>query len=99
MAAKNGSEKQHGKDALNEIATGVGRVAGWVEASVELVREPHTEPRHDDIRFEHSDINTRGTFLAGVGVLVGIWIAIGLLFFTFRSCAITARKSARQRFL
>jgi len=39
--------------------------------------------RHERIRFEHSDINARGTFLTGIGVLVGTWISVGIIFLIF----------------
>lgn len=41
------------------------------------------EPLPEDMRFEHSDVNTGGTLLAGLSVLVGIWIIVGLLYFYF----------------
>lgn len=72
---------------LKELATALGQVVGHVEGTVEVIKEPYSEPqpRHADVQFEDSDINPRGTFLAGVGVLAGIWISIGVLvlFFLF----------------
>lgn len=79
------------------IARTLGRWAGLVagtveEASTAGTREarlairsvPEDEPkRHDDSHFEHSDINARGTFLVGVGVLVGTLLVTGLLYFYF----------------
>lgn len=38
---------------------------------------------HDEVHFERTDINHRGTFLTGLGVLVGLWIVAGLLYFYF----------------
>jgi hypothetical protein len=52
---------------------------------------PTTE-RHEDIRYEHSDINPRGTFITGVGVIVGTWITVGVIFFVF---TYLAHRSAR----
>lgn len=40
-------------------------------------------PKHDDITFEHSDVNAKNVFLTGLGVLIGLWISTGLLFFVF----------------
>jgi hypothetical protein len=42
----------------------------------------HPEP-HDEVHFEHTDINRRGTFLTGVAVLAGLWMVAGLLYFYF----------------
>src|SRR5690348_7736260 len=41
------------------------------------------EPRNDDIRFEHTDIDIRHTFITGVSALIGIWVVILLLYFLF----------------
>ncbi len=41
------------------------------------------EPRHDDVRFERSDLSTRATVGILAGVLGGMWIIVGLLFFYF----------------
>lgn len=43
----------------------------------------HEERHHDTTHFEHTDINYRGTFLVGAGVLVGLWIFTALLYFYF----------------
>lgn len=49
-----------------------------------MANEPvRGEPQHDDTRFEKSDFNTRGAFIAGVSVLVGIWIISALIYFYF----------------
>lgn len=42
-----------------------------------------SELRHEEIDFERTDINARGTFITGVSVLVGMWIVVALLFFFF----------------
>lgn len=44
-------------------------------------------PQHSDTEFEHSDISSRATFLTGLGVLVGIWISAGLLYFFYSTLA------------
>ncbi len=41
------------------------------------------ELRHDDVRFEPSDIDARHTFITGASVLIGIWIVSLLLYFMF----------------
>ena len=41
------------------------------------------EPRNDDVHFEHTDIDVRHTFIAGVSVLIGIWVISFLLYFLF----------------
>jgi hypothetical protein len=44
---------------------------------------PPEAPKHGDIRFEHSDLNGKHVFLTGIGVLAGLWISAGLVFFVF----------------
>lgn len=39
--------------------------------------------RHEDIRFEPSDVSWRPTLLIGVCVIAGMWLLTGLLFFYF----------------
>jgi hypothetical protein len=41
------------------------------------------EPRHEDVRFESSDWTPRVTVSIIVGVLVGMWIITGLVYFYF----------------
>jgi hypothetical protein len=41
------------------------------------------EPRHEDVSFERSDLNPRVTVSILVGVLVGMWIITGLVYFYF----------------
>ncbi|MFZ0593228.1 MAG: hypothetical protein WAM39_22410 [Bryobacteraceae bacterium] len=41
------------------------------------------EPRNDDIRFEHTDIDIRHTFITGISALIGIWVVIVLIYFLF----------------
>lgn len=49
-----------------------------------MATEPVTgEPLHDETRFEKSDFNTRGAFLTGIAVLVGIWITAALIYLYF----------------
>jgi hypothetical protein len=38
---------------------------------------------HPDVRFEESDINARRVLIAGVGVLLLMYLAIGLIYFLF----------------
>lgn len=42
-----------------------------------------SEPQHENTSFEKSDLNTRGAFIAGVLVIVGIWITAALIYFYF----------------
>ncbi len=42
-----------------------------------------TETHREETRFEPSDISGRGTLITGVAVLVGMWIAVSLLYFFF----------------
>lgn len=42
-----------------------------------------SEPHHEEVRFEPSDISPRGTFITGVVLLVGMWIVVALLYFFF----------------
>jgi len=75
------------KSLLTGIATSIGRVAGSVEGAIEAVtnasRHGDREPQHPKIHFEETDVSGRGVFLGGVGVLVGMWISIGILYFVF----------------
>ena len=41
------------------------------------------EPRHEDVRFERSDLSPRITIGILAGVLVGMWIITGLVYFYF----------------
>ncbi len=71
------------KGVLHGIASSIGRMAGSVEGAIEGVASAgrEGEPRHPDTHFETSDISSRGVFLGGVGVLAGIWIVVGILYF------------------
>ncbi len=42
-----------------------------------------TETHREETSFEPSDISGRGTLITGVAVLVGMWIAVSLLYFFF----------------
>ncbi len=78
------NQEPRDEGVLKEVATFIGHVAGSVEGSLEAVREGRpVELRHQEIDFEHSELNARGAFLTGLGVIVGVWIIIGLLFFFF----------------
>ena len=46
-----------------------------------------SRPEHAQIRFEHADVSSRPTLLIGFGVLVGVWIATGLLYFYYAGLA------------
>src|SRR5947209_905772 len=46
-----------------------------------------SRPEHAQIRFEHADVSSRPTLLTGFGVLVGVWIATGLLYFYYAGLA------------
>lgn len=38
---------------------------------------------HEDVHFEHSDLNVKATLIAGACVLVGMWLLTALLYFYF----------------
>ncbi len=40
-------------------------------------------PVHTDVRYEHSDISSRNIFALGVGILIGTWLCIWLLYYFF----------------
>jgi hypothetical protein len=44
---------------------------------------PVETPRHEEIKFEATDLNAKATFLTGVGVIAGTWIIISVIFFCF----------------
>lgn len=78
--------KKSDKDLLKRVAVFTGHLAGSVEGLVERAHhlgEPLPEPKHEDIRWERSDLNFRGVLLGGVGILAGMWLSIALLFFYF----------------
>ena len=41
------------------------------------------KPRHEDVRFERTDISGRNVFLTGAGVLVGVWVLSAILYLYF----------------
>ncbi len=69
------------KGLLHGIASSIGRMAGSVEGAIEGVANASQHEQLQHPHFEASDISGRGVLLAGAGVLVGIWIAIGILYF------------------
>ena len=59
-----------------------GRTAGVAVSPPE--RTPQEgEPLNEDIDFESSDIDIRGTFITGVSWLIGVWVVVGLIYFLF----------------
>lgn len=38
---------------------------------------------HPDVHYEHSDISARGVIATGAGILLTIWVIVGLLYFLF----------------
>ncbi len=44
-------------------------------------------PEHSEVQFERSDISSRGTFITGLSILVGLWITTGLLYFFYSGLA------------
>lgn len=44
---------------------------------------PVETPKHSGIRFERTDLNGKNVFFIGAGVLAGLWISAGLLYFVF----------------
>ena len=77
--------KTNEKKVLTGIATSIGKAAGFVEGTLETVREPAHEHDlvHTDIHFEDTDVSSRAVFITGVSVFAGTWIAIGILYFLF----------------
>jgi uncharacterized iron-regulated membrane protein len=51
----------------------------------EITTAEHTsaEPRNQDVHFERTDWSARGTVALIVGVLIGMWIITGLVYFYF----------------
>jgi hypothetical protein len=75
---------------LHGIASFTGHLAGSVEGAVEAAIEvghqltgSGPEPRHEDVRFEKSDVSHRGVIIGGACFLGGMWLTVGLLFFYF----------------
>lgn len=74
------------KSFLTNVAASIARLAGSVEGTIHAVTQAarhRDEPRHEDTHFESTDISGCNVFLAGAGVLVGIWLFTGLLYFYF----------------
>lgn len=42
-----------------------------------------SEPRHDDIHFEHTDIFARGVLITGASVFGAVWILFGVVYLCF----------------
>jgi hypothetical protein len=54
------------------------------ETSVAALHEAgEREPRHDDVRFEHKDVNARNVVFTGAAVLIGAWVVVCLMYFFF----------------
>lgn len=75
---------------FHAIATSTGHLAGSLEGAIEAVadaahhaRTPATEPAHENVCFEPSDISHRRTIIGGACFLGGMWLIVGLIFFFF----------------
>ncbi len=71
---------------LTSLAASIGKLAGSVEGTIESLNDTarqERKPEHPDTHFEKTDISGRGVFFTGAGVLLGVWIATGLLYFVF----------------
>ena len=71
---------------LTGVAASLGRLAGSVEGVIESATDSFRhkgEPHHDDTHFEKSDISGRNVFLTGLGVLVGMWVLTGIMYFYY----------------
>jgi hypothetical protein len=62
----------------------------WISAAIASVVDVLTGHRraerpltHPDVRFEESDINVRRVLIGGIGVLLLMYLAIGLIYFLF----------------
>ncbi len=44
-------------------------------------------PEHPHVHFEHSDVSQRGVIVTVLGVLAGLWISAGLLYFFYAGLA------------
>jgi hypothetical protein len=82
--------KKSDKGFLTNVASFTGHVAGSVEGAVEAavnaahhVSESEGELLNEDVRSEDSDIRYRGVLIGGAGLLLGMWLATGLLYFYF----------------
>lgn len=42
-----------------------------------------TELQHEETHFEHSDLNARWTLYTGIGVIVGAWVILGIVYLLF----------------
>ena len=62
--------------------------------TIASAEERRPEP-NDEVHFEHTDINLRGTFLVGEGELATLWIVAGLLYFYFAFLANYRKEMSR----
>ena len=78
--------KPNKNSLLDRVAYATGQLTGAAAAVVEKNGDRgRIEPpeEHADVRYEHSDLNIKATFLTGIGVLVGMWLITGGLYFYF----------------
>jgi hypothetical protein len=84
------AKKKSDKGLFTNVASFTGHVAGSVEGAIEAaVAAAHHfggsegELLNEDVRSESSDVRYRGVLIGGAGLLVGMWLATGLLYFYF----------------
>ena len=78
------------KGLLMGVAASLGKFTGLAQGVIESTTHaggPKPEPHHEDTHFEASDISGRNVFLVGAGVLLGMWLLAGLLYFYFHFLA------------
>jgi hypothetical protein len=62
------------------FSAGLMAISDWLLGK----RGGQKELRNADVRFEASDVSARGVVLTGLGVLVFIYLSIGVLYFVFQ---------------
>jgi hypothetical protein len=69
---------------LHRLISGIGLALGAVRGiplgAREAIEEATAEPRDPSTRFEAGDLHPKAVFLTGVGVLVGTWVIVMLVY-------------------
>lgn len=77
------------REKFRAVGRWAGTIAGAVRSEATMISEERVEEEelakepHEQTHFEPTDINSRGTFLVGVSVFVGMWVIVCLLYLYF----------------
>jgi len=80
------------KTSVPETIGGLaGSISGAIQGAYAIVthqvpppeERKGVEEQHEDVHFEHSDVSIKGVLITGAALVVGLWIATGVLYFYF----------------